>query len=366
VISGIWAVSGSVKDVNAALAAARVVPQTNNDLDVTINTHIEDAVGAGPADGVISLNVTPQNDDPTLDQALADQNATEDSSFSFTFAANSFSDVDSGDSLTYSAFLSGGASLPTWLNFNANSRTFSGTPVNADVGTVSVEVFADDGRGGNPVSDIFNIVIANTNDAPTVVRPIPDYAATEDLAFSFSVSPITFSDADIGDTLSYSATLSDGSALPAWLSFDSSSRTFSGTPANGDVGTISVEVTADDSNGGTASDSFNIVVANTNDAPLGSVTINGVLGEGETLTADTSTLSDDDGIGILVFQWQQNGVDILGANAATYDIQAGDIGNVLSVKVSYTDGAGSVEEVNSASVSIPNQITEPEESEVEV
>ncbi|WP_418903715.1 putative Ig domain-containing protein, partial [Pokkaliibacter plantistimulans] len=35
---------------------------------------------------------------------------------------------------------------------------------------------------------------------------------------------------DAGDSLTLSATLADGSALPSWLSFDASTGTFSGTP----------------------------------------------------------------------------------------------------------------------------------------
>ena len=46
--------------------------------------------------------------------------------------------------------------------------------------------------------------------------------------------------------LTYAATLADGSTLPSWLSFDASSRTFSGTPSNGDVGAIDIKVTATD------------------------------------------------------------------------------------------------------------------------
>ena len=61
------------------------------------------------------------------------------------------------------------------------TRTFSGTPLNADVGTTTVTVTADDGNGGT-VSDTFDIVISNTNDAPTVANLIPDQVATEDSA----------------------------------------------------------------------------------------------------------------------------------------------------------------------------------------
>ncbi len=41
----------------------------------------------------------------------------------------------------------------------------------------------------------------------------------------------TFSDVDVGDTLTYSATLADGTPLPSWLSFDAATQTFSGRQA---------------------------------------------------------------------------------------------------------------------------------------
>ena len=44
----------------------------------------------------------------------------------------------------------------------------------------------------------------------------------------------TFSDAD-GDTLTYTATKADGTALPSWLTYSASTRTFSGTPQAADV-----------------------------------------------------------------------------------------------------------------------------------
>ena len=76
----------------------------------------------------------------------------------------------------------------------------------------------------------------------------------------------TFSDVD-GDTLSYTVTKDDGSALPSWLTFTAATRTFSGTPGSGDVGTLAVKVAASDG-ALSASDTFNIVVGNTNDAPV--------------------------------------------------------------------------------------------------
>jgi hypothetical protein len=48
------------------------------------------------------------------------------SQFEYTVPANAFFDPDRGDTLTYSASLTRGQPLPSWLNFNPNTRTFSG------------------------------------------------------------------------------------------------------------------------------------------------------------------------------------------------------------------------------------------------
>jgi hypothetical protein len=76
--------------------------------------------------------------------------------------------------------------------------------------------------------------------------------------FSFTLPLETFFDDDGNNTLTYSATLSDGSPLPAWLVFDSASQTFSGTPAA--VTSITVKVTASDQNSTTASCAFSFIV----------------------------------------------------------------------------------------------------------
>jgi hypothetical protein len=213
-----------------------------------------------------SVHTLAVNSAPTVANAIPNQNATEDAAFSFQFAVNTFNDIDAATTLVYSAQLAGGGPLPGWLSFNAATRTFSGTPLNANVGTVSIDVIASDGSGGT-VTDTFDIVVANTNDAPTVANTIPNQNATEDAAFSFQFAANTFNDQDAGSSLTYSAQLAGGGALPAWLIFNDATRTFNGTPANGDVGTISVQVTANDGLGGTVSDTFDITVANTNDIP---------------------------------------------------------------------------------------------------
>ncbi|MGO7660552.1 DUF4082 domain-containing protein, partial [Rhizobium ruizarguesonis] len=69
----------------------------------------------------------------------------------------------------------------------------------------------------------------------------------------------TFTDVDSGETLAYAATAADGSALPAWLAFNASTRTFSGTPTT--AGSYGVKVTATDIGGLSTNETFTIAAA---------------------------------------------------------------------------------------------------------
>ena len=74
---------------------------------------------------------------------------------SFQFNTNVFADVDVGDTLSYTATDVGGSALPSWLTFNAATRTFSGTPTAGD-SNLTVTVIAMDTAGATQ-SNSFNI-----------------------------------------------------------------------------------------------------------------------------------------------------------------------------------------------------------------
>jgi Ca2+-binding RTX toxin-like protein len=78
--------------------------------------------------------------------------------------------------------------------------------------------------------------------------------------FTLQLPAGSFSDADVGDTLTYGARLSDGSALPTWVTFNPLTRTFAGTAGSGDLGLTSIVVTATDSAGLSASLMFSLDV----------------------------------------------------------------------------------------------------------
>ncbi|ANI60505.1 M10 family metallopeptidase C-terminal domain-containing protein [Pseudomonas sp. GR 6-02] len=116
-----------------------------------------------------------------------------------------------------------------------------------------------------------------TNHAPVLATPLLDQNATENAPFSYVVPATSFTDAD-NDNLSYTATLADGSALPAWLSFNATNLTFTGTPTSTASGNYDVLVKATDPAGASASDSFALGVANTVTGTNTAETLNGTAG----------------------------------------------------------------------------------------
>ena len=136
--------------------------------------------------------------------------------------------------------------------------TVTATGNDTDDGNRTVTVAADlEGTAiGSTDITILDDDTTTPNTPPTVATAIPDQSATVGTAFSYAFPATTFTDAE-SDPLTYTATKADGTPLPAWLSFNESTRAFSGTPPA--AGTVSVKVTASDG-AGSVSDTFDITV----------------------------------------------------------------------------------------------------------
>ena len=93
----------------------------------------------------------------------------------------------------------------------------------------------------------------------------------------------------------------------------------------------------------------------TNSPSSGQPSISGTAQVGEILTADTSGISDDDGLNDVTFsyQWLADDADISGATGSTYTLVAADAGKAIKVRVSFTDDAGNKETRSSAAKTIP-------------
>jgi len=183
-------------------------------------------------DGQVNVNqpftiiISNANDAPVI-TSVPTATGIEDTAYSYTFTAT---DVDAGDTLTYSALI-----LPGWLNFNAATGVLSGTPANADVGSHDVTLRVSDGNIS--VDQVFSILVSNANDMP-VITSMPITTGTESTAYSYT---FTATDVDIGNMLTYSAPI-----LPGWLNFNAATGVLSGTPATADVGSHNVTLRVSD------------------------------------------------------------------------------------------------------------------------
>ncbi len=181
--------------------------------------------------------------------------------------AGAFTDADTADVLKYTATLSSGAALPSWLTFNGLTKSFTGTPTNDHVGDLNIKITAID-PAGNTVSDVFKLTVTNVNDAPQLVSGATTAAsAVEFAAASFDVSK-AFKDVDVGDVLTYSA--ASGTNLPTGWTLTSAGVLSGTAPINNGTSnaTQTIKITATDKAGASVTQDFVLTVTNDTTAPV--------------------------------------------------------------------------------------------------
>ena len=113
--------------------------------------------------------------------------------------------------------------------------------------------------------------------------------------------------------------------------------------------TTPAEVEGEEPTVTTATRDYTVNVVNVNDPATGSLTVAGTPAQGETLTADTSAVSDEDGVGTVTYQWYRDGELITGEVTSELTLTQADVGSVISADISYVDGSGATESFESAS-----------------
>lgn len=242
--------------------SAELLAQWTNDVGVE-RYRFADGKEMSAADLLSAISVgspsTPPTP-PTLLAPITDFMILEDQPFVADELADSFAGQSPND-LTFSASLANLSPLPDWLTLDEDTGRLSGTPLNGDVGTWTIAYTATS-KSGLSTSDVFSVVVQNTNDAPSAGTAVIDpVVVVEGSAWEFAVPTDAFSDVDAGDALTLTSGLVGGQPLPAWLSFNGTTGIFAGTPPVGELGTLSVALTATDMAGATATRTLSVNVA---------------------------------------------------------------------------------------------------------
>ena len=85
-----------------------------------------------------------------------------------------------------------------------------------------------------------------------------------------------------------------------------------------------------------------------NNFATGAPSISGTLQQDEVLTADTAGIADADGVGAFSYKWFADGTPISGATSSTYTLTADEVGDAISLTVTFTDDQSYSESLTSA------------------
>ncbi|MDB2414552.1 Ig-like domain-containing protein [Rickettsiales bacterium] len=231
--------------------------------DVTFSYKANDGTADSSVE-TVTITVTGTNDAPTsiaLDNLSVDENASGAVIGNLTAV-----DVDAGDSHIFSV------DDTRFEVVNGQLKLKDGVSLDYETEPeIAINVTATDSAGAAKTQN-FVINVGDVNESPKINAAIGDLDILASNEFIYEVAADAFSDID-GDSLTYTATLADGSALPDWMSFNGSQ--FAGTPMSDHVGSYEVKITASDGSL-TASQNFTFGVnSNVINGTDGDDTLNG-------------------------------------------------------------------------------------------
>ena len=247
---------------------------------------------------------------------------------------------------------------------SATSDTY--TLAGADKGkAISVKVsFTDDAGNAESLTSAATAAVEAKSNSPATGAPAISGTAQVGETLTADTSGIADADGLTNATFSYQW-LADGSETQ-----DATNATY--TPVVDDMGkamSVTVSFTDDAGNAETlTSEPTDAVETETKEAKAntpatGAPTVSGTAQVGETLTADTSGIADEDGLEDATFsyQWLADGAAVQDATDATYTPVVDDMGKAMSVTVTFTDDDGNEEELTSAAT----DAVEPETQEAQ-
>ena len=269
------------------------------------------SVFGGEALGVVDGERFAVNDPPAT-PSLSDQTAFVGQLFNYTVLEAL--DPDSS-ALTYDAFLGEGKNpLPSWLDFDAATRAFSGAPLEADIATHEILVSVSDDL--HTTSATFQLAVVLPANRPPTASTFWPQTATED--YSLFYQALAFQDPD-DDALTHTSALDGGGSLPAWLTFTANTDAliFSGDPREADTpATLTIRVTATDGSL-SASATFTLIVVEVNDPPTANAGPDQTVGEGDTVTLDGSRSIDSEDLPLACAWTQSSGPSVALSGADT-------------------------------------------------
>ncbi len=231
-------------------------PTQNDTGNHTIVFQASDDGGVSAVGKQVVWEIIAVNDAPQFSPALADQEATEDTLFTYNITATD----EENDTIYYQ-------DNSTLFDINSNTGLISFTPSYSDVGTYNIEITINDTV--NWTIGNFTLTINATNHGPNLTF-IQNYSIYQNETISINLTGYDFDN----DTVNFSATADFNN----WFNVTTINGTnkyqeinasgqINFTPEDDNVGNNSIAVNITDERGASFTQNFTLEVINTNDPP---------------------------------------------------------------------------------------------------
>ena len=221
--------------------------------------------------------------------------------------------------------------------------------------TIKVRVaFTDRGGYAESLTSAATATVAAATNSPATGAPVISGMAEVGKTLTADTSGIADADGLVNAIYTYQWVANDGTTDTDITGGTDSTYTLVAAD-EGKIIKVRVTFTDDAGNGETLTSAVTAeVAARPNSPATAAPTISGTTQVGETLTADTSGIGDDDGLANVTFSYQWIAsdeavdIDITSATVSSYTLVDADEGQTIQVQVSFTDDAGNDESLTSA------------------
>ncbi len=214
--TGYWSVSGTLTQVNTALANVTFTPTADWNGTVNIASHVQDALGTGPANGLVTVNVTAVNDAPTVAPQTVNLDEDPAAPVAIVLSGNPGGADEQGQTLTYVLGDLAGINGKLYADAAGTIELLSGATLlaaapgqtavtvyyapNADYNGAPSFTYTATDNGGIPVQGVtapatVSLNVAAINDAPVNTVPVP-VTVNEDV--QTAITGLSISDVDAG------------------------------------------------------------------------------------------------------------------------------------------------------------------------
>ena len=227
-----------------------------------------------------------------------------------------------------------------------NSPTYTLTPLSEGL-AIKVKVSFTDDRGHSETltsAATETVIAAVPNSEPT---GLPTISGTPQVDQTLTADTSDISDTEGLTSVSYQYQWLAGGTEISGAAGSSYTLT---TSEQGQTIQVKVTFTDDADNQESLTSAATLAVAaKPNTAATGDPTISGTPQVGQELTADTSAISDEDGLANVSYryQWLRDDADIAGQTSSTYELVSTDEGRTIKVRVTFNDDAGNAESLTS-------------------